>query len=578
MIDDLYGAAQRWVNDDPDDETRQAGQQILDSQNQATIRAHFAQRLSFGTAGLRGEIGPGPNRMNRALVRRVTAAVGRHLVERVAAAQQRGIVVGYDGRHLSDLFAHDAVSILGGLGFQVYLFDRVIPTPRLAHAVRDLNASGGIMVTASHNPPQDNGYKVFWEDSAQIVPPHDVAISTQIDQITTISEFEFVDHESLRLRGQLRDVPSEVHAHYFDEISALRTYDGPASARIVYSAMHGVGDDSVRHALSSHGYHQVFSVPEQSAPDPDFPTVQFPNPEEPGAMDYAQALGREKRADVVLANDPDADRLCAALPNQSGGFDLLTGNEVGILMANELLASGRYTRDPLVVTTIVSTRLLSRLASQYGAQYFETLTGFKWIAHKAIQHAHQGGEFVMGFEEALGYSVGPVVRDKDGISAALIFADIVSRCKNEGHSVWHELEKIYRTHGYHCTAQRSFKYAGEAGRSQINAIMDRLRADPPAIIGGARVVRYRDLAVSKAWTSPDQLVETLELPPSNVLAYELESGSQILVRPSGTEPKIKFYFEIRERCEKEDTFDDFKRRGEEKLNALATQFIADLNL
>ena len=577
MDSQLMISAQEWIADDPDAETKNAGQAILNSGDEDTIRSHFGQRLSFGTAGLRGEIGPGPNRMNRALVRRVTCAVGRHLIADVDQAIQRGIVIGYDGRHGSYEFAHDALSVLGALGFKVYIFDSVIPTPRLAHAIRVLEAAGGIMVTASHNPPRDNGYKVFWSDSAQIIPPHDVHISSEIDKIASIDEIPFESRDALIKKGLVSSIPEFVHKTYFDEISALRVYDGPTDIRIVYSAMHGVGTPSVQNALKLHGYDSFYPVPEQADPDPDFPTVSFPNPEEPGAMDLSVALGKSHAADVVLANDPDADRLCVALPNESGEFELLTGNEVGILLADELLSRGQYSK-PLVVTTIVSTRLLSRLASHYGVEYAETLTGFKWIAHKALAHKRNGGEFVMGFEEALGYSVGPVVRDKDGVSATLLFADIVARCKTEGRTVWDQLEAVYRRHGYHCTTQKSFKYTGEEGQARIAAILDTLRNDAPGDIGGVRVVRYRDLSVSKEWNRVSGEELSVDLPKSNVLSYELENGSQILVRPSGTEPKIKFYFEVCEPCHSSDSFDDFRRRGQSNLQELAKAMLSILNL
>ena len=278
-----------------------------------------------------------------------------------------------------------------------------------------------------------------------------------------------------------------------------------------------------------------------------------------------------------MANDPDADRLCVALPTDKGDFKLLTGNEVGILLAEELLSRGSYTQ-PLVVTTIVSTRLLSRLADHHGVQYSETLTGFKWIAHKALAHKRVGGEFVMGFEEALGYSVGPVVRDKDGVSATLLFADIVARCQSKGQSVWDQLEEIYRRHGYHCTTQKSFKYTGEEGQARISAILETLRQKAPEQIGGIRVVQYRDLLVSTEWDLRTGEKRAVDLPKSNVLSYQLEDGSQILVRPSGTEPKIKFYFEVCESCRPTESFETFRIRGQASLERLADTMLALLNL
>jgi len=370
----------------------------------------------------------------------------------------------------------------------------------------------------------------------------------------------------MRSENRLLDVPAAVHAAYAAEVDDLRVYNGPTNLRIVYSAMHGVGTPSVEQVLRSHGYTDLHIVREQADPDPDFSTVSFPNPEEPGAMDLSLELAREVNADLVLANDPDADRLCVAVPS-SDGYRLLTGNDVGVLFADELLAHGEYT-DPLVVTTIVSTSLLEKIAAHYGAAYGETLTGFKWIAEKAVAHQANAGDFVVGFEEALGYSVGHVVRDKDGVSATLIFADLAARCQEQGISVTDRLNQIYRRHGLHLTKQSSMKRPGEAGQAEIAAIMDHLRANPPEQIAGSGVNKMRDLQSGKEINYRSSTTSQVALPTSNVLGYWLESGARIMVRPSGTEPKIKFYFEVCEQFQGDEQVSSVEARAQTQLKEL----------
>jgi phosphomannomutase len=572
MSDTLRAFAAQWIDEDPDAATAAAGRALLEGSDLDALKSHFGTRLAFGTAGLRGALGPGPNRMNRALVIRVAAAVGIYVLKETADAAERGIVVGYDGRHGSVEFAADTVEILGGLGFRVYAFDGVIPTPRLAHAVKHLNAAAGIMVTASHNPPEDNGYKVYWGDAAQIVPPHDLGISREIDALDSIASIPRATRSHMEREDRLLTIPAAVHASYAAEVDALRVYDGPTQVRIVYSAMHGVGRSSVEQVLTSHGYTDLHVVEEQADPDPDFSTVSFPNPEEPGAMDLSLALAERVKADLVLANDPDADRLCVAVPH-GDGFRLLTGNDVGVLIADELLAYGEYV-EPLVATTIVSTSLLEKIARHYGASYGETLTGFKWIAERAVAHQRESGHFVMGFEEALGYSIGHVVRDKDGVSAALIFADIAARCRSLGKSLLDRLSEIYRRHGLHLTKQVSMKRPGEAGQAEIGKIMDYLRENPPQFVGDYSVVETRDIQLNRLVNCVTGEIEPVGLPTSNVLGYRLDSGARIMVRPSGTEPKIKFYFEVCELFQDQDAVSEVERRAQRQLTQLEDAFMA----
>lgn len=539
MSIDLYAVARAWMADDPDPVTREATQKMLDARDEAALAACFGARLSFGTAGLRGPLGPGPNRMNRAWVRRVAAGLGRYLLATAGVDPQRGVVIGYDGRHGSRAFAEDSALVLASLGLPCWLYDHTCPTPQLAHAVGFLHCAAGVMVTASHNPPQDNGYKVYWGDGAQIIPPHDSGISAAVETVQTLADLPLSTLPALRESGLIRAVPPEALAQYQREVAALRLWRGPTDLRVVYTAMHGVGRALLEPTLRAHGYTDLHLVEAQAEPNPDFPTVSFPNPEEPGALDLAFAKAREVGADLLIANDPDADRLAVALPDGQGGWRALTGNQVGCLIADELLRHGTYDR-PLVATTIVSTGQLKAIAAAYGAEYREVLTGFKWIANAALQWP---GDFVMGFEEALGYSVGPVVRDKDGVSAALIFCDLAARAKAEGETVFDRLEDLARRFGLYATSQYALTLPGEAGAAQIQELMRSLRDDPPTELAGRAIEQRSDLlSGQRVWA--DGRPETVDLPASNVLAFELAGNARLLARPSGTEPKVKFYFEV----------------------------------
>ncbi|MCO4745958.1 MAG: phospho-sugar mutase [Proteobacteria bacterium] len=518
--------------EDPDPETRAEVAGLLEANDLVGLEDRFGTRLAFGTAGLRGALGAGPNRMNRALVRRVAAALG-------TVFDPGAVVIGFDGRRNSLEFAEDTASVLGAMGFELVLFDEVCPTPRLAHAVRALGAVAGVMVTASHNPPQDNGYKVYAGDGAQIVPPVDTDIAAAVDRFASLADVPFTDVSELRAQGKVTAVPSEVHAAYFDGVSALRVH-AAESLTIAYTALHGVGWKTVQKALADAGYADVHAVAAQAEPDGAFPTVAFPNPEEPGALDLVLELASEVGADLVLANDPDADRICVALP-VDGGFRVLSGNEVGSLLGDDVLAHDGL-ENPVVATTIVSSVLLSRIAKERGVAYTETLTGFKWLAHAGFAHEADGGCVGLGYEEALGVSVGDLVRDKDGVSAIVRLADLASHCKRKGETLLDRLADLYRRHGVHRSGQRAIKLPGAAGKARIDAAMADLRTAPPTALGGCAVSRSRDLWTRKA-TRADGSTEDEVLPASNVLAWELEDGGRILARPSGTEPKLKFYAE-----------------------------------
>jgi phosphomannomutase len=558
----LIAAARAWLASDPDPHTRAATEALLATGDEAALADHFGARLDFGTAGLRGALGPGPNRMNRALVLRVAAGLVRYLQGAVPGSAEAGVVVGYDGRVGSEVFARDTARVLRAAGFRAWVSPRVCSTPELAFAVTDLRAAAGVMVTASHNPPEDNGYKVYWSNGAQIIPPHDAGIAAAIDWSGPAIEPPDVDLAALA-------TPPEVYERYVAAVLKLRVHK-QTDLRVVYTAMHGVGARAVEDVLARAGYTQVFPVEAQRHPDGRFPTVRFPNPEEPGALDLAFALAREVDADLIVANDPDADRLAVAVPDGKGGWRQLSGNQVGCLFADDLLAHGDQWKGAprLVATTIVSSTLLSRIAEAHGAQYAECLTGFKWIANEAIPFDAAGGHFVLGYEEALGYSAGPVVRDKDGVSAVLLFCDLAAWCKSEGRSILEHLQDLYARHGLYASGQKSLVLPGAAGQARIAEIMGALRASPPRELAGVAVRRVQDVKTGLDTDLATGATQAVKLPKSNVLAWWLADGSRVLVRPSGTEPKIKFYFEVREALREDDTLDLAEGRAAARIEAL----------
>jgi phosphomannomutase len=562
--------AEAWLAEDPDPVTAEELRLLLarcDAHDPAALKdlaERFTGALEFGTAGLRGILGAGPQRMNRVLVRKVSAGLAAYLLAHVPDARQRGVVIGHDARHNSRVFAEDTARVLGGAGIRSYLAHRPWPTPTTAWAVTEQGACAGVMVTASHNPPAYNGYKVYWGNGAQIIPPHDAGIAAAIAQIGRTDLLAMPELEELRGKGTLVDLTEALHDAYLLKVVALRANPGVDGRGLViaYTPLHGVGALSVEGSLALAGFPEIHTEPAQRAPDPDFPTVAFPNPEEKGAMDRVLALARTVSAELVLANDPDADRLCVAVPEPGAdgtgaGYRLLTGDQVGALLADYLLETGPRDRR-MVATTIVSSQLLGFLALQAGAEYRETLTGFKWIANAAIEYeqAH-GGRFVMGYEEALGYSVGPLVRDKDGVSAAVVFAELAAWDRARGKSVLDHLDDIYRKVGLFVTEQVSLTRPGAEGLAQIREAMARFRAAPPRALAGHAIEQVVDLSRGEGG-----------LPPSDVLVFKLAGGRRVIMRPSGTEPKLKSYYEVRVEVAAGEAIPEARARGLAELASL----------
>ncbi|MDX2389658.1 phospho-sugar mutase [Streptomyces sp. NPDC054904] len=513
--DDLITRARAWLAEDPDPETAAELAGIIESGDTAELADRFAGTLQFGTAGLRGEIGAGPMRMNRGVVIRAAAGLAAYLKAQGHAGGL--VVVGYDARYKSADFARDTAAVMTGAGLRAAVLPRPLPTPVLAYAIRHLGAVAGVEVTASHNPPRDNGYKVYLGDGSQIVSPADVEIAARIDRVETLASVPRPD-------SGWQELGDDVLEAYLARTDAVLTPGSPRGVRTVYTAMHGVGKDVVMAAFARHGFPEPVLVAEQAEPDPAFPTVAFPNPEEPGAMDLSFAKAAEVRPDIVIANDPDADRCAVAVPDASTptGWRMLRGDEVGALLAAHLVRKGV---SGVFAESIVSSSLLGRIAEAAGVGYQETLTGFKWIARV------EGLRY--GYEEALGYCVDPEgVRDKDGITAALLVAELASELKEQGRGLTDLLDDLALAHGLHATDQLSVRVSD---LSVIADAMAALRAEPPVSLAGLRVVSAEDLTVGSA-----------ALPPTDGLRYHLDGDhkARVIVRPSGTEPKLKCYLEV----------------------------------
>ena len=527
---DVLERAASWRDDDPDEVTRAELDIVLaatsagDAEAGADLADRFAGMLEFGTAGLRGAMGAGPNRMNRAVVIRAAAGLTAYLME---SSPKPLVVIGFDARHNSDVFAADTAAVVVAAGGRAMVLPRPLPTPVLAFAIRHLGADAGVMVTASHNPAVDNGYKVYLGDGSQIVPPSDARIAAHIAEVAQVADVPRASSGWATLNDDVLDA-------YVDAAAAVVAPGGARELRIVHTALHGVGSDVVLAAFARAGFSAPIVVASQSEPDPDFPTVVFPNPEEPGAIDAALALAVREDADLVLANDPDADRCAVAVPDPSAasrdnptGWRMLRGDEVGSLLGAHILARGVGT-DDVFASSIVSSRLLAAMAARAGIRHEETLTGFKWISRVA------GLRY--GYEEAIGYCVDPgQVRDKDGVSAALLLAEMGAGLRARGRSLLDVLDDLALAHGVHSTDSFAVRVDD---LSVIGTVMSRLRLDPPTVLGGVRVTRVDDLSEGSE-----------QLPPTDGLRYHLEDESRVIVRPSGTEPKLKVYLEAIVRVE-----------------------------
>jgi len=529
----LRARAEDWLAGEIDGHDAATVRGWLQAGDTTALEQAFGARLEFGTAGIRGRLGPGPAQMNRALVVRVTAGVAARLARDAPGGL---VVVGRDARHGSKTFAADAAGVLAGAGFEAMLFDRHVPTPMLAFATRYLDAAAGVQITASHNPPQDNGYKLYWSGGAQISAPLDAEISAEID---ALGPARAVRREPAAVRRLTWD--ALVDAYTAEALAHLRFAE--RDLRIVTTALHGVAGRSLIELLHAAGFTDVHPVAEQQEPDPDFPTVAFPNPEEPGALDHALVLAAEVEADVILANDPDGDRIAVAVPSEGspGGWRVLSGDEVGCILGEHLLATAEVAH-PAVATTVVSSQLLGRIAEHHGAAYAETLTGFKWLAGAAVGAEARGQQMVLAYEQALGVMVGTAVLDKDGLSAALVVADLAAHLRARGGTLLDALDDLARRHGVHATGQRSVRLDPDDA-PLVDAVLEGLRTHPPEDVAGVAVTALADHQARVRHTAHGA-EQPLDLPSTPLAVMSLADGTRLQVRPSGTEPLLKFYAEV----------------------------------
>ena len=544
---------QEWLSNPYFDEATKAELKAIEG-DENEIKERFYMDLEFGTAGLRGIIGAGINRMNIYVVRRATQGLANYIIKQGAA--DKGVAIAYDSRNMSPEFAMEAAMTLAANGIKAYKFESLRPTPELSFAVRELGCVAGINITASHNPPEYNGYKVYWEDGAQFTPPHDKGVTEEVLAIEDLSSVKTTDEASAIAAGKYEVIGKEIDDKYIAQVKAQvvnqKAIDEMQDQiRIVYTPLHGTGNIPARRVMKEIGFTHVYVVPEQELPDGNFPTVSYPNPEAKEAFELGLKLAKEKDADLVLATDPDADRLGVYVKDaKSGEYIPLTGNMSGSLLCEYVLsqkrAAGKIPADGQVVKSIVSTNLIDAVAKAYGAELIEVLTGFKWIGKQILKNETTGtGTYLFGMEESYGCLIGTYARDKDAISATAALCEAAAYYKQKGMTLWDAMVAMYEKYGYYKDSVKSIGLSGIEGLAKIQSIMETLRNNTPAEVGGCKVVSARDYKLDTIKDMETGAVKPTGLPASNVLYYDLEDGAWICVRPSGTEPKIKFYFGVK---------------------------------
>lgn len=555
-----------WLEDSYfDEKTKEELRSIAGDEKE--IEDRFYKELEFGTGGLRGVIGAGTNRMNIYTVRKATQGLANYIIKQ--GGKEKGVAIAYDSRRMSPEFADEAALCLAANGIKAYVFDALRPTPELSFALRTLHCISGIVITASHNPPEYNGYKAYWEDGAQVTAPKDVEIITEVKNVTDYHQVKTMDKDAAISAGLYQVIGKEIDDAYMEELKKQIIHpeiikEVADDIKIVYSPFNGTGNVPVRRILSELGFKHVYVVPEQEMPDPDFTTLEYPNPEDPKAFTLALKLAKEKNADIVLATDPDADRLgIYALDTKSGEYIPFTGNMSGMLIAEYILrertATNTMPENPALVTTIVTTNMTAAIAKDYNVKMIEVLTGFKYIGEQIKLFEQSGvGNYVFGLEESYGCLAGTHARDKDAIVAVMCLCEMAAWCKKNGITVWDQMLKLYEKYGYFKETQYAITLKGIDGSKQIAEMMDKLRSNPPKNFGELEVKEFRDYAngVTKDLVTGEE--RPAGLPKSNVLYFDLTNDSWCCARPSGTEPKIKFYMGVKgtsledakEKCEK----------------------------
>lgn len=567
--------AQAWLNDPViDDETKSEIKNMMEN-NPAELNEAFYANLEFGTGGLRGIMGVGSYRMNKYTVGMATQGLANYLIESFNDTEIK-VAIAYDVRNNSKYFAQVAANVLSANNIKVFLFQEPRPTPMLSFAVRHLNCQSGIVITASHNPKEYNGYKVYWDDGAQLTPPHDTNVIDRVNKIDGLKDVKFNGNDDL-----IVPIGEDVDNAYFNK---LKTYvlqpdviKQNENIKIVYTPIHGTGLHTVPRALKEFGFKNVILVEEQAVQDGNFPTVVSPNPEERSAMALALKKAEKVDADIILATDPDSDRLAVGLKNHKNEYVLLNGNQTAVLLTYYLIKQwkdrNKLTGNEFIVKTVVTSELMSDIAVKAGVEYYDVLTGFKWIA-KIIRENEGKKTFIGGGEESFGYMVGDFVRDKDALISCSVFAECVAWANSRNMSLFEILIEIYLEYGFYKERLVNIVRKGISGKKEIKSMMDNYRNNPPEYINGSKVVTIKDYKTHKRTDIETNAVTTIDLPSSDVLQFLLEDGSKISVRPSGTEPKIKFYFSVKEELKNKADFDAVDEKLEKKLDDI----ISDMGL
>ena len=543
----------RWTSATSLDEELKKDLEALSGKDQALEDA-FYKNLEFGTGGMRGEIGPGTNRMNLYTIRKASEGLAQYIVANGEEYKKKGVAIAYDSRHKSPEFAMEAAKTLATHGIQTYVFDELRPTPELSYAVRTLNACAGIVITASHNPPEYNGYKVYGEDGGQLPPKAAAEVISYVDGVENELDVSVSSESELKGKGLIQMIGKEIDQKYVEQLKTLRVNQALLSEmgeqlKIVFTPLHGTGNIPVREGLKAYGFKNVTVVKEQEKPDPNFSTVSSPNPEEHAAFELAIQYGEQQDADVLLATDPDADRVGVAVKNKEGKYVVLTGNQTGALLLNYIITQkkekGELPQNGAVLKTIVTSEIGRKIAEDNGLTSYDTLTGFKFIGEK-IKEFETTGEhtFLFGYEESYGYLVGDFVRDKDAVQACLVAAEVAAFYKSKGMTLYEGLLEVFEQYGYYQEGLESLTLKGKEGAEKIVSLLAKFREEPPTEAAGVAIKSVEDYEISKRTYLKEGESEPIDFPTSNVLKYKLEDGSWFCLRPSGTEPKVKFYFGV----------------------------------
>ncbi|WP_377891488.1 phospho-sugar mutase [Alkalihalobacillus sp. R86527] len=543
----------RWTSATELDEELKRDLTMLEG-DEKSLEDAFYKNLEFGTGGMRGEIGPGVNRMNIYTVRKASEGLAQYILANGEDAKKHGVAIAYDSRHKSPEFAMESAKALASHGIQTYVFEELRPTPELSFAVRKLNAYAGIVITASHNPPEYNGYKVYGEDGGQLPPKVAAEVISYVNGVENELEVNVSSEEELKSQGLIKMIGSDIDAQYIEQLKTLRVNkplleEMGDQLKIVFTPLHGTANHPVREGLKAYGFKHVTVVEEQELPDPNFSTVSSPNPEEHAAFELAIQYGEKEDADVLLATDPDADRVGVAVKNQEGQYVVLTGNQTGALLLDYIITQmkekGELPENGAVLKTIVTSEIGRRIAEDNGLTSYDTLTGFKFIGERIKEFETTGQHtFLFGYEESYGYLIGDFVRDKDAVQACLVAAEVAAYYKSKGMTLYEGLLEVFEQYGYYQEGLESLTLKGKEGAEKIEALLTQFREEPPVEAAELKVTIVEDYQTSTRTYMKDNHNETIELPQSNVLKYKLEDGSWFCLRPSGTEPKVKFYFGV----------------------------------